>query len=555
MIVLSIDSHVPEVFEKIRPGADAQNVYKNVETTARLSERDGIECIAQIVFMTENTPMLAETIAWLAEAGVSIVNVIQLIDSNRRSWHLDPTLHFSAEYIDWIRQRCRVVAEEKRIKLGWDLGGIEWLDFREEAKKVAVRPGKRLNDERDERLRLRHPGYCRFAYDRIRVRADGDVSPCCFDGGGELRLGNLAEQHFADIWNGPTAQDLRRGHYTWDYPSLCASCRLVDLEPEMEVLPFLDRYFELEGTSRNIVEAALTLESPTHMSRLSGPPTIEIRTPDRDIASYKLLIALGGEWEELDVWELVPSMTTETVISLSVPAARWRIRTNVGYWWGVIGLDSGGTPIARSRQLRCLIAHEQLPRVAGSTLRYANERKFTTVYLGGKRDLGFAEQGVLPSRPPLVNSGPSNQSGARFSNRRLLANTPAASRTISPAGYEELLRQVMGVVDSALPDGSRILVVSKGDEALLQVGSRSARHFPSDELGRYLGHHPSDSEWAIGHLEVMRATGYEYLLFPTSALWWLEHYDAFRAHLEGHYSKIVEDQERCIVFDLTATHA
>jgi len=56
--------------------------------------------------MTLNAPLMADTVAWLADRGVSLVCVAQMIDSNRASWHLDATMHFSAEYLDWISTGC-----------------------------------------------------------------------------------------------------------------------------------------------------------------------------------------------------------------------------------------------------------------------------------------------------------------------------------------------------------------------------------------------------------------------------------------------------------------
>ena len=75
-------------------------------------------------------------------------------------------------------------------------------------------------------MHRRHPGFCKYAYDRLQIELDGNVEPCGLATEGELVLGNLAKQDFDEIWNGATARDLRRGHYTWDYPSLCKSCRL-----------------------------------------------------------------------------------------------------------------------------------------------------------------------------------------------------------------------------------------------------------------------------------------------------------------------------------------
>ena len=40
------------------------------------------------------------------------------------------------------------------------------------------------------------------------IAPDGDVSPCCYCEG--AKLGNVVEQDFAEIWNGPRYVDLRR---------------------------------------------------------------------------------------------------------------------------------------------------------------------------------------------------------------------------------------------------------------------------------------------------------------------------------------------------------
>ena len=81
--------------------------------------------MVQVVFMTENAASMPETVAYMADAGVQTVNVIQMIDTNGRSGFLDATLHFSSEYLEWIKQQCVEIAREKRIRLGWDLDGAE----------------------------------------------------------------------------------------------------------------------------------------------------------------------------------------------------------------------------------------------------------------------------------------------------------------------------------------------------------------------------------------------------------------------------------------------
>jgi hypothetical protein len=96
-----------------------------------------------------------------------------------------------------------------------------------------------------------------------------------------------------------------------------------------------------------------------------------------------------------------------------------------------------------------------------------------------------------------------------------------------------------------------VIVVSKGDEALLELGDgRGGWHFPQDDDGVYAGYYPSGSAEALAHLEYLRERGGEFLLFPSSALWWLEHYGEFREHLEKQYRLLAHDNKSCLIFDL-----
>jgi len=59
----------------------------------------------------------------------------------------------------------------------------------------------------------------------------------------------------------------------------------------------------------------------------------------------------------------------------------------------------------------------------------------------------------------------------------------------------------------------------------------------------------ADSAEAIDQLERARQGGAEYLLFPQTSLWWLDHYDEFAEHLRERYSEVTGDDD-CLVFAL-----
>jgi GT2 family glycosyltransferase len=111
--------------------------------------------------------------------------------------------------------------------------------------------------------------------------------------------------------------------------------------------------------------------------------------------------------------------------------------------------------------------------------------------------------------------------------------TPYAKRR--RPDYDALVTGVRSLVDDVVPAGATVLVLSKGDDDLLRFTDRRGWHFPQAEDGSYAGHYPADSAACIAELERLRQRGADFLVIPQTALWWLEHYAGFAAHLEQHY--------------------
>ncbi len=511
--------------------------------------------------MTENAPHLPETVAYMADAGIQNVYVIQLIDVNRRSRHLDPTLHFSSEYIEGIKQRCISAAEEKRICLDWWLDEHRAYDFREEEAKILPRESKVRNHHWDERMKLIVPGFCKYAYDRLRIFADGVVGPCGLDADRELTIGNLADQDFDEIWNGPSAQDLRRAHYTWDYPPLCETCRYVDRAPAKPTLPFVDPFLESVGLRPEDVELSIELEQPAHMARLTDAPTIRFRPPHEELDKFVVRFALGGQAEgHRETWELQPIDAPGGLLEAVVPSDLWaRLTTNLGFWWTVVGRSADPSlPDARS-EVRCIVHHEAIPRIEGSNLEYADEGHLASTYLGGERQAGWKERDALPQRPLLVER--INQvrrtrhvaNGAKPATPQRATQpvaSPSNGGTPSPESYERLVERTRAAVAEVAGSDSTVLVISKGDEDLLQLGACAARHFPRAADGRWAGFHPPDDKWAIEHMEQLRGSGATHLVIPAVSFWWLDTYGDFAKHLQSHYRTVHDDYKTCKIFDL-----
>jgi hypothetical protein len=114
--------------------------------------------------------------------------------------------------------------------------------------------------------------------------------------------------------------------------------------------------------------------------------------------------------------------------------------------------------------------------------------------------------------------------------------------------YAELIARIHTILSGKLPPGARVLVVSRGDEALLG-SALQASHFPQGPDGVYAGHYPADSAAAIAHLERCRAEGAEFLVLPATGFWWLDYYGGLLQHLMAR-GRVVHHDKHCLVFDL-----
>lgn len=117
--------------------------------------------------------------------------------------------------------------------------------------------------------------------------------------------------------------------------------------------------------------------------------------------------------------------------------------------------------------------------------------------------------------------------------------------------YRDQVDRIRAQVRATVPEGSRVLVITRGDEALLRLDQRRGEHFPQTQTGLYAGHYPADADEAVAHLETMKEAGAEYLVIPAEALWWLEHYPALKTALESDGELLPSDSQTALIYALT----
>jgi GT2 family glycosyltransferase len=115
--------------------------------------------------------------------------------------------------------------------------------------------------------------------------------------------------------------------------------------------------------------------------------------------------------------------------------------------------------------------------------------------------------------------------------------------------YLDLKERMKPVLAATIPPGEIALVVSRGDESLVELVG-GGWHFPREADGAYAGRHPASSEEAIAHLEELREQGARYLVIPETDTWWLEHYDTFSRHLSERYPALTHAAAPCLVYRL-----
>jgi GT2 family glycosyltransferase len=164
---------------------------------------------------------------------------------------------------------------------------------------------------------------------------------------------------------------------------------------------------------------------------------------------------------------------------------------------------------------------------------------------------------ALAGAPPLATGDTGPASGVEHrallgEARRLEAEAHSLQRRFAVPtdglGYRHLVEKIRIAVEERVPAGERVLVISRGDRDLLELGEVEGAHFPQDADGSYLGHHPQNSEAALAHLEELREKGAGFLVVPATASWWLDHYEDFAEHLRARCS--ATDLGFCTIFSL-----
>ena len=200
-ICFSVDGAIATTFESIRIGADYARVVGGIRELVR---RRGSASSPQVSLATVVTQRNLAELSQMVELAHSL-----RVDS----------LFFQLVLTDWGKDTLANHNQGLRV----DFEGPTTRDAVAKAMATAERLGVKLTVQQDDRYS--RSNRCPWPWTRAFIAANGDVVPCCILADSDtIKMGNVFEQNFAEIWNSAAYREFRRrirDHQLYDF---CRGC-------------------------------------------------------------------------------------------------------------------------------------------------------------------------------------------------------------------------------------------------------------------------------------------------------------------------------------------
>lgn len=212
-VAFSLDCHSQELADRLRPGTDLEKVVNNIKTFTSLEKKSGRQ-ISKAVFgalSRASLSSLEELTGLVSKLGV---DVLMLSDLNFES----NTEHSLQSSIDetGMKHMNEVIGRAFIDNLPvLCVHGIEEFGLRQRYKEYLAIPASKICK------RSQKHEHCLSPWQTIPVNVDGDITIC--DCQPEKKTGNLFQDRFNDIWNGPALREQRLKMRS-DHPPACCRC-------------------------------------------------------------------------------------------------------------------------------------------------------------------------------------------------------------------------------------------------------------------------------------------------------------------------------------------
>lgn len=228
-IDFSIDAAHPETYRKIRGVDGLTKLKENIKNLSIIKEQKRTKypvILVNITLMRENIKELPDFVMLAKEVGAQAVEIGLLNPSDCN--HIVERDNFYFNYYEQMINNS--LADYKDIlfsaqKKAGELG-LEFLGTKKEFNEIFNQ--KAVCSESSgivSKIKKISPA-CKKPWEEIMVGINGDVRICCHLPSEESILGNLYEQSFEEIWNGPVARRVRRQFLDNVVPEECCFCPL-----------------------------------------------------------------------------------------------------------------------------------------------------------------------------------------------------------------------------------------------------------------------------------------------------------------------------------------
>jgi radical SAM protein with 4Fe4S-binding SPASM domain len=213
-ISISIDGVTAETYERIRVGADFEDVVRNAQTLTSLisTAQNGPKVVVFVVAMKDNIHELPDLVTLVNKMGIKYL------------WVQDVQFQQLEAGLAKKEKSLRVLAEKQNEESTW----IE--NYLKKALQLANNYGIELvtygGKSIFDRLYIsRKRQKCVWPWTSVYITWDGFVSPCCIPS--TYFCGNLFNESFKKIWNNEKYRDFRIRLESGMLPYQCINCSFL----------------------------------------------------------------------------------------------------------------------------------------------------------------------------------------------------------------------------------------------------------------------------------------------------------------------------------------
>lgn len=200
-IIFSIDAATAEVFEKIRVGGDFEKILSNIKNLIQLRGN-------------KNQPQVSIWTVITKENIHEIPDIVRLAKELRVDW-----ITLQTFLSDWGKEDVKGHTDPIRVSVKSD----RFI--------IVLKESQRIARENQVDLRIYYGNFlskkekCYWPWTSAFIACNGDVVPCCvLSDSDTIKMGNVFEKDFSEIWKSKKYQDFRDRIRTHNLPDFCKNC-------------------------------------------------------------------------------------------------------------------------------------------------------------------------------------------------------------------------------------------------------------------------------------------------------------------------------------------